>query len=187
MPACSTMPSRRRETATLTRGHGPARRRPHRPAADRDPTRASAAIAKLTPAPLDFHPSSTASVRTGPAETTATTRESASARRAARGAGWAMGRDAGRRALRCCPGGSPSALSGLNEAGLVGEDDGLDAVAEAEFLQEARDMCLDGRVADDELLGDLGVGEAAREEPQDLELAGGQLGDRIGPGVGGRS
>jgi hypothetical protein len=32
-------------------------------------------------------------------------------------------------------------------------------------------MAFDGRVAEVELRGDLGVGEAAREQPQDIELA----------------
>ena len=48
----------------------------------------------------------------------------------------------------------------LEEARLVGEHDRLDAVAEVELLEDVGDVRLDGRVADEELLGDLGVGEA---------------------------
>jgi hypothetical protein len=36
----------------------------------------------------------------------------------------------------------------LEEPGLVCEYDGLDAVAEAELLEDVRDVCLDGRLAD---------------------------------------
>ena len=39
----------------------------------------------------------------------------------------------------------------LDEAGLVCEHDRLDAVAEAEFLEDVRDVGLDGRLADVEL------------------------------------
>jgi hypothetical protein len=41
------------------------------------------------------------------------------------------------------------------EPGLVGEHHRLDAVAEAELLEDVRDVCLDGRLADVELLTDL--------------------------------
>ena len=40
----------------------------------------------------------------------------------------------------------------LEEPGLVGEHDRLDAVAEVELLEDVRDVRLDGRVADEELL-----------------------------------
>jgi hypothetical protein len=66
------------------------------------------------------------------------------------------------------------AVAGAHEAGFVGEDDGLDAVAEVELLQDAGDVGL-GRVRTyDELVGDLGVREAASDEPQHLGFAGGQ-------------
>src|SRR6266480_3353830 len=65
--------------------------------------------------------------------------------------------------------------AGLDEARLVGEDDGLDAIAEPELPEDVRDMRLHGRLADEELLGDLRVREPARDLLQHLELAVGQL------------
>src|SRR5690348_16533225 len=62
-----------------------------------------------------------------------------------------------------------------DEAALVGKDDSLDAVAESELHQDARDVRLDGCLADDEAGRDLGVGEAAGEELEHLELTRGQL------------
>src|SRR3712207_2958846 len=44
-----------------------------------------------------------------------------------------------------------------DEPGLVGDDDGLDAVAEPELAQDARDVRLDRRLAEDEALGELRV------------------------------
>jgi hypothetical protein len=43
----------------------------------------------------------------------------------------------------------------LEETGLVGEYDRLDPVPQAELLQDVRDMCLDGRLADVQPLPDL--------------------------------
>ena len=48
-------------------------------------------------------------------------------------------------------------VAGLDEAGLVGEDDGLGAVVEVEFGEDACDVGFDGGVADDECACDLGV------------------------------
>ena len=45
----------------------------------------------------------------------------------------------------------------VQEPALVGEDDGLDAVAKAELGEDVRDVRLDGRLADEELLTDLGI------------------------------
>jgi len=53
-----------------------------------------------------------------------------------------------------------SDYSNLDETGLVGEDDRLDAVAEVEFLEDAGDVGFDGPVANDEFGGDLRVGQA---------------------------
>jgi hypothetical protein len=47
------------------------------------------------------------------------------------------------------------------EPGLVCEHDDLDAVAEAEFLEDVRDVGPDGRLADVELGAALCVGQAA--------------------------
>ena len=63
---------------------------------------------------------------------------------------------------------------GLNQTRFVGEHYGLDAVAQVELLQDARDVGLHGRLADEELLRDLCVRAPAREGVQDLQLACGQ-------------
>src|SRR5262245_2717760 len=63
----------------------------------------------------------------------------------------------------------------LDEAGLVGEHDGLDPVAEAELLEDVGDVGLDGCLADEELLPDLVVGQAAGDEPQNIPLARGEF------------
>ena len=76
---------------------------------------------------------------------------------------------------RLCFGQRSAGCARLDEARLVREDDGLDAVAEPELPEDARDMRLHGRLADEELLGDLGVREASRDQLQDLDLARGQL------------
>jgi hypothetical protein len=60
---------------------------------------------------------------------------------------------------------------GLDEAALVREDDGLDAVAEVELGEDPTDVGLHGGLRDDELGGDLLVGEAPRHEQQHLVLA----------------
>jgi hypothetical protein len=51
---------------------------------------------------------------------------------------------------------------GTDEADLVGEDDGLDAAADAELEEDALDVRLDGGLADVEPLGQLGVVLPAR-------------------------
>src|SRR4051794_5634050 len=61
-----------------------------------------------------------------------------------------------------------------HEPALVGQDDGLDAVAQAELEQQARHVRLDRALADDELARELRVALAAREQDQDLALALGQ-------------
>jgi alkanesulfonate monooxygenase SsuD/methylene tetrahydromethanopterin reductase-like flavin-dependent oxidoreductase (luciferase family) len=52
-------------------------------------------------------------------------------------------------------------VPGADQTGLIGEDDGLDPVAQLEFGQEPGHVGLDGRLAEDELGGDLGVAQAA--------------------------
>src|SRR5436190_5371805 len=59
----------------------------------------------------------------------------------------------------------------LEESSLVGEDDGLDAVAELELLEDVRDVRLDGGVADVELLGDLAVRQAGGDQAKDFSFA----------------
>ena len=55
--------------------------------------------------------------------------------------------------------------------GFVREHHGLDAVAQPELHQHARDVGLHRRLADDQLGGDLGVGEPARDALEHLKLA----------------
>ena len=55
----------------------------------------------------------------------------------------------------------------LDEAGLVGQHDGLDAVAEAELGQYPPDMDLDGSLGQVHLAGDLAVGQADGEPGED--------------------
>ena len=62
-------------------------------------------------------------------------------------------------------------LSRSDDAGLVGQDDCLGSVAETELVQQVRNVGLDGVLAQEEHLRDLGVRVAAAEMPQDLPLA----------------
>ena len=73
-------------------------------------------------------------------------------------------------AVHCVP--------GPDDTGLVGEHDRLGAVAQVELLQDPGDVGLHGVLADDEARRDLGVREALGEEPEHLELAGGELVER---------
>jgi hypothetical protein len=62
-----------------------------------------------------------------------------------------------------------------DEACLVGEHDCLSAIPQAQFGEDARDVCLHvgfGRV---QAGGDFGVGPATADQPQHLDLALGQL------------
>ena len=47
---------------------------------------------------------------------------------------------------------------GGDQPGLVGEDDRLDPVAEAELAEQAGDVAFDGGFADEQPLGEFGVG-----------------------------
>src|SRR5437879_8033018 len=67
----------------------------------------------------------------------------------------------------CCP------EVRTDEAGLVCEDDCLNAVADPELHQDAGDVDLYGRLTDDQLGGDLAVRLAGREQPEHLQLAAG--------------
>lgn len=60
---------------------------------------------------------------------------------------------------------------------LVGEDHGGDPVADAELREDAPDMRLDRREAEKELVGYLVVGSSARDQPEDLALPTGQIGE----------
>jgi hypothetical protein len=61
----------------------------------------------------------------------------------------------------------------------VGEHHRLDAVAQAELLEDVRDVGLDGRLADVELLPDLGVREAVGNQAKDVSFPRGQLVESI--------
>ena len=68
----------------------------------------------------------------------------------------------------------------LEHPGLVGEHDRLHAVAQAELLEDVRDVRLDRRLADEELLPDLCVRQARGDEAEDLVLARGELAELLG-------
>ena len=98
--------------------------------------------------------------------------------RRAAGAGKRPGRyRAGRRA-----GGSASRgglVAGLYESGFVGEYDCLDAVADAELAEYPGHVRLDGGLAEEQPVSDLGVRQPAGDQLQDVELALGQLGEAL--------
>src|SRR5436305_1205705 len=70
------------------------------------------------------------------------------------------------------------AHAGPYETVFVGEDDGLDAVAQRELSEQAGDVRLDRGWLDDELGGDLRVRESAGEQAQDVKLAAGEQAKR---------
>ena len=69
----------------------------------------------------------------------------------------------------------PTLLAREHDPVLVGEDHGLNPVAQPELHQHACDVGLDRLIAHHQLGGDLGVAQPAREQQQDLALARGQL------------
>src|SRR4029453_9201131 len=62
-------------------------------------------------------------------------------------------------------------IAGTHQPGLVGQDDGLNAVAEVQLAEDARDVALDRRLAEEQALRELGVGKPLCEQLQDFELA----------------
>src|ERR1700722_5003149 len=76
------------------------------------------------------------------------------------------------------PGGSGHARSvtGLDDARLVGSDDELSPVPGRQLHHGPAGVGLDRGLADIELAGDLLVREPGRDEPDNLELAGRQVG-----------
>src|SRR5258708_7386158 len=64
--------------------------------------------------------------------------------------------------------------AGGNEPGLVGGDDQLGPVAQAELGEDPADVGLGGRRAHHQPAGDLGVGQALRHQPQHLALPAGE-------------
>jgi hypothetical protein len=89
---------------------------------------------------------------------------------------------------RTQPGANPARLSGGvarcclradadgNEAGFVGERHELRAITTVELRQNATDMCLGRKRADDEASRYVGVAQPCCDKPQDLPFALRQLG-----------
>src|SRR5436190_13764070 len=73
--------------------------------------------------------------------------------------------------------------AGADQAGLVGEHDQLGPVAGPELDHGPADVGLGRGRADDQLVGDLVVGQAGRDQPHDLALALGELVE-LGRGAG---
>jgi hypothetical protein len=65
--------------------------------------------------------------------------------------------------------------SGSDEAGLVGQDHGLDSVAALELHQDASDMGFHSRLPEEELLRYLVVRLSASHMDEDFGLANGQI------------
>src|SRR5947209_9115813 len=59
----------------------------------------------------------------------------------------------------------------LAPAALQREDRGLGAVTDVELFKDAVEVGLDGRLVDEELLGDLFVAQAAHDEDQHIHFA----------------
>src|SRR5579864_5052480 len=57
------------------------------------------------------------------------------------------------------------------QARFVREDDRLDPISQLQLVEQMRHVRLDGGLADMEALGDLEIGEAARDLAENLELA----------------
>jgi phosphatidylinositol alpha 1,6-mannosyltransferase len=68
-------------------------------------------------------------------------------------------------------------LGRRDEVGLVGDHDGLDAVAEAEFGQDARDVGLHRRFGQEQAAGDLDVAQSLRDQGQHFAFPGRQRGE----------
>lgn len=72
----------------------------------------------------------------------------------------------------------------MYESGLVGGDDELGAVVGVEFGHGSVDVGLHGVRADDEVVGDVVVGQSGGDEGEDFPFAVGQSGDASGCGGG---
>lgn len=75
-------------------------------------------------------------------------------------------------AVRAAGAGCQGFVGGVDEAGLVGDDGGLDAVADVQAGEDRADVGLDGAFDDVEARGDLGVGQAGAEQGQDVAFPG---------------
>jgi hypothetical protein len=76
---------------------------------------------------------------------------------------------------RCTP-----LAAGLNHASLVGEDRDLDPVPQIEFAQEVGHMSPHRRLANEQALGNLGIGLAAGHQFHNIDLARGQSAQVVG-------
>ena len=74
-------------------------------------------------------------------------------------------------------GGERSGSVAPDEACLVGDHDRLDPIPDAELAEDAGHVRLHGGLRDHHLGRDLGVGQAATDQAQDVELALGELGE----------
>src|SRR3954467_9664857 len=72
-----------------------------------------------------------------------------------------------------CPG-LPDRVTRRDEPGLVGQHDRVDAIAGVELAEDALDVCLDGGLAEHELGRELRVRQAARDQGEHFDLAGGE-------------
>src|SRR5690349_23094153 len=66
----------------------------------------------------------------------------------------------------------------VHQSPLPGIDRYLSAVRQVQLAQDVTDVSLDRVLADDQLLGDLAVGHAVGNQPQHVQLAFGQLGEK---------
>src|SRR5690242_9408367 len=66
------------------------------------------------------------------------------------------------------------------QPGVAGADDGLGAAGDLKLAEDVGDVVANGLSAEDELLGDGGVGETLGDEAEDLALAVGQLREGLG-------
>lgn len=72
-----------------------------------------------------------------------------------------------------------------DQAGLLGELNGLGAAASTEFIEEAAGVSLDSVFTDEEAIGDFAIAEAGGDEAEDFEFAGSDAELREAQGVQG--
>jgi hypothetical protein len=71
----------------------------------------------------------------------------------------------------------------MHKACFVGQDHGLYTIAQMVFRKDAANVGFHGARAEVKLLGDLAVGEALRDQSQDITLTFGELRQlNVGPG-----
>ena len=68
----------------------------------------------------------------------------------------------------------PSVSSGRHSA-AIGEHHRLDPVPDSELGEDPCDVCLDRGLGEEELVGDLRVGQSLGHRPEHVELAVGEL------------